>query len=52
MRQYAVALRDLARRQGGGEFAIVGVAPAIANTVYHATGKRVRRLPITQASLI
>ena len=26
---------------------IVGVAAAIANAVYHATGKRVRDLPIT-----
>ena len=26
---------------------IVGVAAAIANTIYHATGKRVRDLPIT-----
>jgi xanthine dehydrogenase YagR molybdenum-binding subunit len=25
----------------------VAVAPAIANAVYHATGKRVRDLPIT-----
>jgi xanthine dehydrogenase YagR molybdenum-binding subunit len=25
----------------------VSVAPAIANAVYHATGKRVRDLPIT-----
>jgi xanthine dehydrogenase YagR molybdenum-binding subunit len=35
-----------------GELSIVGVAPAIANAVYHATGKRVRRLPITLESLI
>jgi xanthine dehydrogenase YagR molybdenum-binding subunit len=34
-----------------GELAIVGVAPAIANAVFHATGKRVRRLPITLESL-
>jgi xanthine dehydrogenase YagR molybdenum-binding subunit len=25
---------------------MVGVAPAIANAVFHATGKRVRKLPI------
>ena len=30
-----------------GEIGIVGVAAAIANAVYHATGKRVRDLPIT-----
>ena len=33
--------------KGLGEIALVGTAPAIANAVYHATGKRVRRLPIT-----
>jgi xanthine dehydrogenase YagR molybdenum-binding subunit len=33
--------------KGVGEIGIVGVAAAIANAVYHATGKRVRDLPIT-----
>jgi xanthine dehydrogenase YagR molybdenum-binding subunit len=33
--------------KGLGEIGIVGVAPAIANAIYHATGKRVRELPIT-----
>jgi xanthine dehydrogenase YagR molybdenum-binding subunit len=33
--------------KGLGEISIVGVAAAIANAVYHATGKRVRDLPIT-----
>ena len=33
--------------KGVGEIGIVGVAAAIANSVYHATGKRVRDLPIT-----
>jgi xanthine dehydrogenase YagR molybdenum-binding subunit len=33
--------------KGLGEIGIVGVAAAIANAVYHATGKRVRNLPIT-----
>src|SRR4029079_13723411 len=33
--------------KGVGEIGIVGVAAAIANAVYHATGKRVRALPIT-----
>jgi xanthine dehydrogenase YagR molybdenum-binding subunit len=33
--------------KGIGEIGIVGVAPAIANAVFHATGKRVRDLPIT-----
>ncbi|MDT0677280.1 xanthine dehydrogenase family protein molybdopterin-binding subunit [Autumnicola musiva] len=33
--------------KGLGEIGIVGVAAAIANAVYNATGKRVRDLPIT-----
>ena len=33
--------------KGVGEIGIVGVASAIANAVYHATGKRIRDLPIT-----
>lgn len=32
--------------KGIGEIALVGMAPAIANAVYHATGNRVRTLPI------
>jgi xanthine dehydrogenase YagR molybdenum-binding subunit len=32
--------------KGVGEIALVGIAPAIANAVFHATGRRVRRLPI------
>ncbi len=33
--------------KGIGEIGITGVVAAIANAVYHATGKRVRDLPIT-----
>jgi xanthine dehydrogenase YagR molybdenum-binding subunit len=33
--------------RGVGEIGIVGAAAAIANAVYHATGRRVRGLPIT-----
>jgi len=33
--------------KGVGEIGMVGTAAAIANAVYHATGKRVRDLPIT-----
>jgi len=38
--------------KGLGEIGIVGVAAAIANAVYHATGKRVRHLPITIDKLL
>jgi len=38
--------------KGIGEIALVGVAPAIANAVYNATGKRIRNLPITPDKLI
>lgn len=38
--------------KGIGEIGIVGVAPAIANAVYHATGKRIRDLPITIEKLM
>ena len=38
--------------KGIGEVAIVGVAPAIANAVFHATGRRVRSLPITLEQLL
>jgi xanthine dehydrogenase YagR molybdenum-binding subunit len=37
---------------GVGEIGITGVAAAIANAVYHATGKRVRDLPITLDKLM
>jgi xanthine dehydrogenase YagR molybdenum-binding subunit len=33
--------------KGLGEIGIVGVPAAVANAVYHATGKRVRDLPVT-----
>jgi xanthine dehydrogenase YagR molybdenum-binding subunit len=38
--------------KGLGELTSVSVAPAIANAVYHATGKRVRDLPITIEKLL
>ena len=38
--------------KGLGEIGIVGVAGAIANAVFHATGKRVRSLPITLDKLL
>jgi len=38
--------------KGVGEIGIVGVAAAVANAVYHATGKRIRDLPITLDKLM
>jgi xanthine dehydrogenase YagR molybdenum-binding subunit len=38
--------------KGIGEIGIVGVAAAVANAVYHATGKRIRDLPITLDKLL
>lgn len=38
--------------RGLGEITITGIAAAIANAVYHATGRRVRELPITPEKLL
>lgn len=38
--------------KGLGEIAIVGVAAAVANAVFHATGKRIKELPIFPEKLI
>jgi xanthine dehydrogenase YagR molybdenum-binding subunit len=38
--------------KGAGEIGITGVAASIANAVYHATGVRVRELPITLDKLL
>lgn len=38
--------------KGIGEIGITGSAAAIANAVYHATGKRIRDLPITPDKLL
>jgi xanthine dehydrogenase YagR molybdenum-binding subunit len=38
--------------KGLGELANVGTAAAVANAVYHATGRRIRQLPIRIDDLI
>jgi xanthine dehydrogenase YagR molybdenum-binding subunit len=38
--------------KGLGELTAVSVAPAITNAVYHATGKRIRDLPVTLEKLL
>ena len=38
--------------KGLGELTAVSVAPAIVNAVYHATGKRIRDLPVTVEKLL
>ena len=38
--------------KGLGELTAVSVAPAIANAVYHATGKRIRDLPVALEKLL
>ncbi|XZF15928.1 xanthine dehydrogenase family protein molybdopterin-binding subunit [Chitinophagaceae bacterium MMS25-I14] len=38
--------------KGMGEIALIGFAASVANAVYHATGRRIRTLPITPDKLI
>jgi xanthine dehydrogenase YagR molybdenum-binding subunit len=38
--------------KGIGEIGIVGTAAAVANAVHHATGVRIRDLPITPDKLV
>jgi xanthine dehydrogenase YagR molybdenum-binding subunit len=38
--------------RGAGEIGITGVSAAIGNAIYHATGKRIRDLPITPDKLL
>lgn len=45
-------LANAAGVKGVGEVAMVGAAAAVANAVFHATGKRVRKLPIRVEDLL
>jgi xanthine dehydrogenase YagR molybdenum-binding subunit len=45
-------LADPSGAKGIGELPMVGVATALANAVWHATGVRVRRLPIRIEDLL
>lgn len=38
--------------KGLGELVLIGVAPAIANAVSNATGRRAHELPITAEALL
>lgn len=38
--------------KGIGELGIIGVAAAVANAVFNATGKRIRNLPLTPDKLL
>ncbi|MET0394120.1 MAG: xanthine dehydrogenase family protein molybdopterin-binding subunit [Chitinophagaceae bacterium] len=38
--------------KGMGEIALIGFAAAVANAVYHATGRRIRELPVTPDKLL
>ena len=40
------------RTKGVAELGLCGVAPAIANAVFHATGIRIRDLPVTLDKLL
>lgn len=43
---------DTIGARGIGEIGITGTGAAIANAIYHATGKRIRDLPITPDKLL
>lgn len=50
--RYPDTLHNPVGARGLGEIAVVGVAAAIANAVYDATGIRVRRIPIALEDLL
>ena len=50
--QYPDTLHNPIGARGLGEIGVVGMAAAVANAVHHATGVRVRNLPITLEDLL
>ncbi|MBF9220930.1 hypothetical protein [Hymenobacter ruricola] len=44
--------RNLLRSKQTAEVGLLGVAAAVCNATYHATGKRVRDLPVTIDKLL
>jgi xanthine dehydrogenase YagR molybdenum-binding subunit len=50
--EYPDTLHNAVGAKGIGEIGTVGVAAAIANAVYNATGIRVRKIPITIEDLL
>jgi xanthine dehydrogenase YagR molybdenum-binding subunit len=50
--RYPDTLHNAVGARGVGEIGIVGMAAAIANAVYNATGIRVRHIPITIEDLL
>jgi len=52
MPQIEVHIMPSTEAPGGiGEASVPGIAPAIANAVFAATGKRLRKLPMRSADL-
>ena len=50
--EYPDTLHNAVGARGLGEIGIVGMAAAVANAIYNATGIRVRHIPITIEDLL
>jgi CO/xanthine dehydrogenase Mo-binding subunit len=37
---------------GGGEIPIVAIAPAVGNAIFHATGQRIRSMPLVPQGMV